>query len=75
MHLAELFQLQTQAVPQWALGSQFVQQRLGLIEGLRRDILALEQVAKAPLHLRFSKQDRFSSDRKDRPAAVATNWA
>ena len=56
VQLADLFQLDAEPMPQGAFRAKFVEQRFGLVEGLGRDFLGLEQVAKAALNLGFGKQ-------------------
>jgi hypothetical protein len=59
VQLADVFQLQAQAVAQRAFGAKFVEQCFSLVKGVRRNVLALEQVAKAALNFRFGKQGQL----------------
>jgi hypothetical protein len=51
--LANLFQLDAEAMSQRAFGPQFIEERLGLIECVWWNVLALEKIAKAALNFRF----------------------
>jgi hypothetical protein len=56
MQLADLFELDAEAMPQRAFRAKFVKQCFGLVEGVGRHILGLEQVPEAALNLGFGKQ-------------------
>jgi hypothetical protein len=56
VELANLFQLNAQAVPQGAFRTQLFQQRLSLVESIWRNVFALKKIPKATLNFRFGKQ-------------------
>ncbi|HVT97660.1 MAG TPA: hypothetical protein VHE33_09145, partial [Acidobacteriaceae bacterium] len=56
MELAKLFQFAAEAVPQRALGTQFVQQYLGLDERIGRDLGLYEQLSPATGNFLFGEQ-------------------
>jgi hypothetical protein len=60
--LANFFELDAQAVPERAFGPELVEQRLGFVERVWGNILALEQIAKATLNFGFGKQAKSSRD-------------
>ena len=62
VQLANLFQLNAQAVAKGAFCTQFFQQSLGLLESIRRNILTLEEISKATLNLGFGKQGKLLVD-------------
>src|SRR5687767_6588506 len=71
MQLADLFELQAQAVPKRALGSQLIQQRLGFVERVGRNILAFEQISKATLNFGFGKQGSSSAGQRNKRQSAA----
>ena len=56
VELANVFELNAEAVTQGALIPQLIEQGLGLVKGVGGNVFAFEQVAEAALNLRFSKQ-------------------
>jgi len=50
VQLANLFQLDAQAVTKGAFRTQFVKQGLGLVECIRRNVFALKEIPKATLN-------------------------
>jgi len=72
MQLADLFELQAQAMPKRALGSQLIQQRFGFLERVGRNILAFEQISKATLNFGFGKQGSSSAGRRNKMQAAAS---
>jgi hypothetical protein len=56
MQLADFLELDAQAMTQRAFRSKLFQQRFRPFKSVRRNVLALEQIAKTTLNFRFGKQ-------------------
>ena len=54
-NISKLIQLGTEPMTERAFGTEFFQQLLGFVEGLRDKVLSFDQLAKTAFYLRFSQ--------------------